>query len=69
MKAFTAAVVGGIGNIKGAMVGGFLLGIIEALTVGYISSAYKDVILFVVLILVLIFRPSGIFGEEVTEKI
>jgi len=69
LKAFTAAVVGGIGNIKGAMVGGFLLGIIEALTVGYISSAYKDVILFAVLILVLIFRPSGIFGEEVTEKI
>ena len=68
LKAFTAAVVGGIGNIKGAMVGGFLLGIIEALTVGYISSAYKDVILFAVLILVLIFRPSGIFGEEVTEK-
>ena len=69
LKAFTAAVVGGIGNIKGAMVGGFLLGIIEALTVGYISSAYKDVILFAVLILVLIFRPSGIFGEEVTEKL
>jgi branched-chain amino acid transport system permease protein len=68
LKAFTAAVVGGIGNIKGAMVGGFLLGIIEALTVGYISSAYKDVILFAVLILVLIFRPTGIFGEEVTEK-
>lgn len=69
LKAFTAAVVGGIGNIKGAMVGGFLLGIIEALTVGYISSAYKDVILFMVLILVLIFRPTGIYGEEVTEKI
>jgi branched-chain amino acid transport system permease protein len=69
LKAFTAAVVGGIGNIKGAMVGGFLLGIIEALTVGYISSAYKDIILFAVLILVLIFRPTGIFGEEVTEKI
>jgi branched-chain amino acid transport system permease protein len=69
LKAFTAAVVGGIGNIKGAMAGGFLLGIIEALTVGYISSGYKDVILFMVLILVLIFRPTGIFGEAVTEKI
>ena len=69
LKAFTAAVVGGIGNIKGAMVGGFLLGIIEAMSVGYISSAYKDVILFMVLILVLIFRPTGIFGEAVTEKI
>ncbi len=69
LKAFTAAVVGGIGNIKGAMVGGFLLGIIEALSVGYISSAYKDVILFLVLIFVLIFRPTGIMGEAVTEKI
>lgn len=69
LKAFTAAVVGGIGNIKGAMVGGFLLGIIEAMSVGYISSAYKDVILFLVLILVLIFRPTGIMGEAVTEKI
>lgn len=69
LKAFTAAVVGGIGNIKGAMIGGFLLGIIEALAVGYISSAYKDVILFLVLIFVLIFRPTGIMGEAVTEKI
>lgn len=69
LKAFTAAVVGGIGNIKGAMIGGFLLGIIEAMSVGYISSAYKDVILFLVLIFVLIFRPTGIMGEAVTEKI
>ena len=69
LKAFTAAVVGGIGNIRGAMVGGFLLGIIEAMSVAYISSDYKDVILFMVLILVLIFRPTGIMGEAVTEKI
>jgi branched-chain amino acid transport system permease protein len=69
IKAFTAAVLGGIGNIKGAMVGGFILGILEALAAGYISSEYKDVIAFVVLILVLLFRPTGIFGEEVTEKI
>lgn len=69
IKAFTAAVLGGIGNIQGAMVGGFILGILEALSAGYISSEYKDVIAFVVLILVLLFRPTGIFGEEVVEKI
>lgn len=69
IKAFTAAVLGGIGNVKGAMAGGFILGILEALSAGYISSEYKDVIAFVVLILVLLFRPTGLFGEEVTEKI
>jgi branched-chain amino acid transport system permease protein len=69
IKAFTAAVLGGIGNVKGAMVGGFLLGVLEALAAGYVSSEYKDVIAFVVLILVLFFRPTGIFGEAVTEKI
>jgi branched-chain amino acid transport system permease protein len=69
LKAFTAAVLGGIGNVAGAMVGGFALGIIEELSIGFVSSAYKDVILFMVLILVLIFRPTGIFGEAVTEKI
>jgi branched-chain amino acid transport system permease protein len=69
IKAFTAAVLGGIGNIKGAMVGGFLLGVLEAMAAGYISSDYKDVIAFVVLIFVLLFRPTGIFGEAVTEKI
>ena len=69
IKAFTAAVLGGIGNIKGAMAGGFILGVLEALAAGYISSEYKDVIAFVVLILVLLFRPTGLFGEEVAEKI
>lgn len=69
IKAFTAAVLGGIGSIKGAMVGGFILGIVEALAAGYISSENKDIVAFVVLILVLLFRPAGIFGEEVTEKI
>lgn len=69
IKAFTAAVLGGIGNIKGAMVGGFILGVVEALAAGYISSENKDIIAFVILILVLLFRPCGIFGEEVTEKI
>ncbi len=69
IKAFTAAVLGGIGNIKGAMVGGFILGIAEALAAGYISSENKDVFAFIILILVLLFKPAGIFGEEVTEKI
>lgn len=69
IKAFTAAVLGGIGNIKGAMVGGFILGTVETLAAGYISSENKDIITFVILILVLLFKPAGIFGEEVTEKI
>lgn len=69
IKAFTAAVLGGIGNIKGAMAGGFVLGLLETLAAGYISSDYKDVIAFVVLIGVLLFRPTGLFGEAVTEKV
>ena len=68
IKAFTAAVLGGIGNIRGAMVGGIILGLLEAFSAGYISSENKDVITFVVLILLLIFKPTGIFGEDVTEK-
>jgi len=69
IKAFTAAVLGGIGNIRGAMVGGLILGVLEALSAGYISSENKDVITFVVLILLLIFKPTGIFGEDVSEKL
>ncbi|MDL2330175.1 branched-chain amino acid ABC transporter permease [Desulfosarcina sp. OttesenSCG-928-A07] len=69
LKAFTAAILGGIGNIPGAMVGGILLGVIEALGAAYISIAWKDAIAFCVLILILIFRPTGILGERVAEKI
>jgi branched-chain amino acid transport system permease protein len=69
IKAFTAAVLGGVGNIKGAMAGGFILGILEVFAAGYLSSEYKDVIAFVVLIVVLIIKPGGLFGEQVTEKI
>ncbi len=69
MKAFTAAVIGGIGNLRGAMLGGFVLGIVESLAAGFISSGYKDVIAFMVLILVLIFRPGGLLGESVVEKV
>ena len=67
LKAFTAAVLGGIGNIKGAMVGGLLLGVIESVAVTFINPAFKDVIAFVVLILVLMFRPEGIFGETLAD--
>jgi len=69
LKAFTAAILGGIGNIPGAMVGGLLLGVIEALGAAYISIAWKDAIAFVVLILILIVRPTGLLGERVAEKI
>jgi branched-chain amino acid transport system permease protein len=69
IKAFTAAVLGGIGNVKGAMVGGFILGVLEAFSAGYISSQNKDLISFAVLIIVLMVRPGGLFGEQVTEKI
>jgi branched-chain amino acid transport system permease protein len=76
LKAFTAAVLGGIGNLGGAMLGGLLLGIIEALGAGYIGdltggflgSQYQDIFAFVVLIIVLIFRPSGLMGERVADR-
>ncbi len=76
LKAFTAAVLGGIGNIAGAMLGGLLLGVIESLGAGYIGdltggflgSHYQDVFAFFVLILVLVFRPSGLLGERVGER-
>ncbi|MFO0387943.1 MAG: branched-chain amino acid ABC transporter permease [bacterium] len=76
LKAFTAAVLGGIGNIYGAMVGGMLLGLIEALGAGYngdltggvLGSHYQDIFAFVVLIIVLIFRPQGIMGERVADR-
>lgn len=69
LKAFTAAILGGIGNIPGAMAGGILLGVIEALGAAYISIAWKDAIAFIVLILILIFRPTGLLGERVADKI
>jgi len=69
LKAFTASVLGGIGNIPGAMVGGLMLGVVEMLGAVYISAAWKDVFVFLVLILVLIFRPNGLLGEAVAEKV
>jgi len=68
MKAFTAAVLGGIGNIPGAMLGGLCLGIVESFGAGYISSEYKDVFSFGILVLILILKPSGLLGEELKEK-
>lgn len=67
LKAFAAAVIGGYGNMYGAIVGGVILGLIETFTAGYISSQYKDFIAFFVLILVLIVRPTGIFNEKVLD--
>ncbi len=69
LKAFTAAVLGGIGNIPGAMVGGVLLGILEGLGAGYISSEWKNVFAFFILILILLFRPSGLLGARVVKKV
>jgi branched-chain amino acid transport system permease protein len=76
LKAFTAAVLGGIGNLGGAMVGGVILGLIEQLGAGYIGnltggvfgSNYQDVFAFIVLIIVLVFRPSGLLGERVADR-
>jgi len=69
LKAFTAAVLGGIGNIPGAMLGGLLLGILESMAAGYFSSEWKDVFAFVTLVVVLLFRPAGLLGENVPEKV
>ena len=69
IKAFTAAVLGGIGSLPGAMLGGLLIGLIEALWSGYCSIAYKDVAVFGVLILVLVFRPTGLLGRPEIEKV
>ncbi len=69
LKAFTAAVLGGIGSIPGAVLGGLLLGVVEALTAGYLSTEYKDVMAFALLIGVLLFMPTGILGRPEVEKV
>ncbi len=68
LKAFTAAVLGGIGNIRGAMLGGVLLGLVESLAVTFINPAFKDVIAFAVLILALTFMPEGLLGEALPDR-
>ena len=69
IKAFTAAVFGGIGSIPGAMIGGILLGIIEIFSKSYISTSLSDAIVFAVLIIVLLVKPTGILGKKITEKV
>jgi branched-chain amino acid transport system permease protein len=69
LKAFVAAVLGGIGNIPGAVLGGLLIGITETMVVGYLSPTYKDAVAFGILILILLFRPSGLLGSVAQEKV
>lgn len=69
LKAFTAAVLGGIGSIPGAVLGGLILGVTEALTSAYFPSEYKDVVSFGLLVLILLFRPSGLLGKPEVEKV
>ena len=69
LKAFAAAVLGGIGSIPGAMIGGLTLGVLEIMGVAYLTSAYKDAIAFGILILVLLIRPQGLLGQKVAKKV
>ena len=71
LKCFIAAVVGGIGNVTGAVIGGFLLGIVEIMGISFFPSlaGYRDAFAFIILILILLFKPSGIMGKEMTEKV
>jgi branched-chain amino acid transport system permease protein len=69
IKAFTAAVFGGIGSIPGAMLGGILIGVIEIFGRAYISSELSDAIVFGVLIIVLLVKPTGLLGKKITEKV
>ncbi|MCF6172264.1 MAG: branched-chain amino acid ABC transporter permease [Campylobacteraceae bacterium] len=69
LNAFIAAIMGGIGNIPGAMLGGILLGLFNAMISGYISSAWAETFTFVLLVVILIFRPTGILGETIAEKV
>ena len=69
IKAFTAAVLGGIGSFPGAMLGGVLIGLTEAFWSAYLAPEYKDVATFAILILVLMFRPSGLLGRPEVEKV
>lgn len=69
MKTFASAILGGVGVLPGAMVGGLVVGVIETFAAGYISSGYRDAISFVVLILVLLIKPSGLFGSKQINKV
>jgi len=69
IKAFTAAVLGGIGSIPGAVLGGFVLGLTESFATGYVSSDYEDVFAFSLLVLILIFKPAGLLGKDEVQKV
>lgn len=69
LKAFVAAVLGGIGILPGAMLGGVLLGVVEALVSGFFSSTFRDAAAFAILIIILLFRPSGLLGKNIREKV
>src|SRR6056297_3254247 len=69
LKGFAAAMLGGMGNPKGALAGGLILGVLEALTAGYLSSQYKEAATFVVILAVLFFMPQGLFGRKSTERV
>jgi branched-chain amino acid transport system permease protein len=69
LKAFAAAIVGGFGSMKGAILGGIAIGLVETFGATYLSSAYRDAFPFIFLILFLIFRPLGLFGEKVSQKV
>jgi branched-chain amino acid transport system permease protein len=68
LKAFAASIIGGFGDVTGAIVGGLALGVVETFGAAYISVPYKDAFAFIVLVLFLLFRPQGLFGEKVAEK-
>jgi len=69
LKAFTAAVLGGIGNITGAMLGGFVIGMVEALSTQFLGDQWSEVVVFSILVVVLVLRPSGLLGEQLPEKV
>ena len=69
LKAFVAAVIGGIGNVPGAMLGGLLLGLSEQFVAGYLSTTFRDAIAFALLIVILLVKPNGLLGRRVVEKV
>ena len=69
MKAFIAAVLGGIGIIPGAMAGGLILGVVEALVSGFISSTFRDAAAYAILIVILLYKPAGLMGKNIREKV
>ena len=69
LKAFIAAVVGGIGILPGAMMGGLIMGLVEAMVSGFFSSTFRDAAAFAILIIILLYKPSGLLGKNVKEKV